>query len=263
MVDRTRLLLPALLVAASLLPLACTKAQTEAEVATPEHGAAQAGEHGADGHHGHHAKGGHHEVNELGYRGHRFDDAQAWSERFDNPERDAWQKPAAVVEHLALRPDMRVADLGAGTGYFAVRFAAAVPEGAVFAVDIEPTLVEHMGARAEAEGLSNLQVVLGQPDGPGLGEAVDVMFMCDVFHHLADPEAYFRAAADELAPGGRVVIVDFRKDNPDDAPGPPAAMRMSVERITEVMAAAGYERVGDDPGLLPYQYVLSFARAGE
>jgi SAM-dependent methyltransferase len=80
-----------------------------------------------------------------------------------------------------------------------------------------------------------------------------------VFHHLADPKAYFEAVAKKLEPGGRVVIVDFRKDNPDDAPGPPAKMRMGAEDIVAIMQAAGYQLRREDHELLEYQYVLEFS----
>jgi SAM-dependent methyltransferase len=213
--------------------------------------------HDKAGHHGH----GHgHELNEHGYRGHRFDDPAAWTTEFESAERTAWQQPDAVIASLALRPDVKIADLGAGTGYFAVRFAAAASTGKVYAVDIEPRMVEWLGTRASNEGITNLVAVQGATNDPQLPEAVDVVFMCNVFHHLADPSAYFQAVAGSLRPGGRVVIVDFRIDNPDDAPGPPAAMRMSPQDITSRMQAAGYVLVSENLELLEFQYVLEYER---
>lgn len=214
-------------------------------------------QHGQDGHHGH---GQGHELNEHGYRGHRFDDPEALTKKFESAERTAWQKPDAVVASLALSPDAKIADLGAGTGYFAVRFAAVATAGKVYAVDIEPNMVAWLGTRASNEGLDNLVAVQGAASDPQLPEAVDVVFMCDVFHHLADPRAYFKSVAASLRPDGRVVIVDFRKDTPADAPGPPAAMRMTPEDITAHMQAAGYVLVRQDLELLEYQYVLEYKR---
>ncbi len=210
--------------------------------------------HGKD--HGHHGHGHGHEVNEHGYRGHRFEDPSAWVEKFESAERTAWQKPDAVVASLALTRDAKVADLGAGTGYFAVRFAAVA--GKVYAIDIEPSMVEWLAQRAKDEGLANLVAVQGGADDPRLPEPVDVVFMCNVFHHLADPRAYFQKVAASLRPGGRVVIVDFRKDNPDDAPGPPAEMRLQPQDITAHMDAAGFALVREDLELLEYQYVLEY-----
>ncbi|MEQ1501761.1 MAG: methyltransferase domain-containing protein, partial [Myxococcota bacterium] len=93
--------------------------------------------HGHHGHHGHHAHDGHHGPG----HGHRFDDPEALSAVLDDPARDAWQRPDEVLRALALGPAMRVADVGAGTGYFAVRLARAVPAGDVTAIDVEPGMV--------------------------------------------------------------------------------------------------------------------------
>lgn len=228
------------------LSTACAQPRENQVSHQPEHG------HG----HGHH---GHGEVNEHGYKGHRFDDPEQWAAQFESPERTAWQKPDEVVRSLALAPDAKVADLGAGTGYFAVRFAAAVLQGKVYAVDIEPRMVAWLTQRAHKEGLANLEAVQAEPDDPRLPEPVDVVFMCNVFHHLADPRVYFEAVAAKLEPGGRVVIVDFRKDNPEHAPGPPEAMRMRAEEIVAIMRAAGYTLRRDDRELLEWQYLLEFS----
>ena len=246
---RARCVVPLFAVA---LTLACSK--TSKEPASPEH------EHEHE--HGHHGHGHGHEVNEHGYKGHRFDDPKEWTEHFESPERSAWQKPDEVVSSLSVAPDATIADLGAGTGYFAVRFAAATPQGKVYAVDIEPDMVAWLAERAQKDGLANLEAVQGEPNDPRLPAAVDLVFMCNVFHHLADPKAYFEAVAAKLEPGARVVIVDFRKDNPDDAPGPPAKMRMRSEEIVELMRAAGYELRREDRELLEYQYLLEFQLVG-
>ena len=142
-----------------------------------------------------------------------------------------------------------------------MRFAAAAPAGQVYAVDIEPGMVTWLGERAAREELANLTAVQGEGLDPKLPVAVDLAFMCDVFHHLADAQAYFEALAGQLSPGARVVIVDFRKQLPDDAPGPPEAMRLSHASIEETMAAAGYVLVERELELLEYQYLLVFERA--
>jgi SAM-dependent methyltransferase len=239
--------------AALIVGLGCAKPASE-QPAMPEH------HHGHHGHpdHGHGHDGHGHDVNEHGYLGHRFEDPAAWTEKFESAERTAWQQPDAIIASLNLSTDLKVADLGAGTGYFAVRFAAVA--GKVYAVDIEPSMVEWLARRAESEGHANMVAVQGSADDPRLPEAVDLVFMCNVFHHLADPRAYFEAVATNLRPGGRVVIVDFRKDNPDDAPGPPVAMRMRPQEITDHMQAAGYSLVREDLELLEFQYVLVYMR---
>ncbi len=205
-----------------------------------------------------HGHGHHHKLNELGYRGHRFDDAEKWSARFDAPQRDAWQRPDQVIDALELQADARVADLGAGTGYFAVRLAGAVPEGQVYAVDIEPSMVQFLDERAESGGLDNMRGVLGGPNSAALPEPVDLALMCDVLHHLDDPGGYFAGLRSSLRPNARVVIIDFKKDNPDDAPGPPKAARLDAGAVVEMLDAAGYALVSEDRDLLEFQYMLVF-----
>jgi ubiquinone/menaquinone biosynthesis C-methylase UbiE len=241
-----------------ILCLGCTKREQGPEV-TPMHANDHDSHHnhGQTGHHGHGHDGA---VNEHGYKGHTFDDPSEWIERFESPERTAWQRPDDVIASLKLQDDAKIADLGAGTGYFAVRFAAAAPQGRVYAVDIEPKMVEWLTQRATEAGHANLEAVLGEASDPKLPEPVDLAFMCDVFHHLADPQAYFEAIAGSLRPGARVVIVDFRKELPADAPGPPEAMRMHHDQISAHMQAAGYRLARQDLELLEYQYLLEFVR---
>ena len=86
----------------------------------------------------------------------RFEDANKWAKEFDNPERDAWQKPEEILDALHLNPTSSVADIGAGTGYFSVKIASRIPKGKIFAVDVEPDMVRYLGERAQREHLTNL-----------------------------------------------------------------------------------------------------------
>jgi len=117
---------------------------------------------------------------------HRFSDAERWAQVFDDPKRDVWQKPDEVMRALELPPDALAADVGAGTGYFAVRLAEALPTGRVYAVDVEPDMVEYLAARAKQERHDNLVVIAGSPDDPKLPEKVDLILMVDVHHHIDD-----------------------------------------------------------------------------
>ncbi len=90
---------------------------------------------------------------------HSFGNAQQWAHYFDDPARDAWQKPHEVIHALALASDGRIADIGAGTGYFTVRLAHMTPKGRVYAVDVEPDMVQYVAERARREKLSNVQAV--------------------------------------------------------------------------------------------------------
>ena len=188
---------------------------------------------------------------------HSFSDAEKWSHVFDDPERDAWQKPHQVIHALALKPDARVADLGAGTGYFSARLASMLPQGRVYAVDIEPDMVRYLEARAKRENLRNLVAVAGAPGDPRLPEKVDLILLVDVYHHIEDRARYFSKLRAALRPGGRIAIVDFRLDSPQ---GPPPSSRMAPETVKAEMRAAGYTLSAEHP-FLPYQYFLVFRPA--
>jgi predicted methyltransferase len=186
---------------------------------------------------------------------HGFHDAEKWARVFDDPARDAWQKPHEVIQALALKRDARVADIGAGTGYFAARLAHRVPDGKVYAVDLEPDMVKHLAERAEREHLANLAAIRGTPDQPNLPEPVDLALLVDVYHHIDDRVRYFDGLRTSLRPGGRVAIIDFRMDA---AEGPPPATRIAPARVKAEMAKAGYA-LAEEHGFLPNQYFLIFA----
>lgn len=199
------------------------------------------------------ARHGHHDATAR----HSFDDVEYWRKIFDDPKRDAWQKPDDVVAAFQIAPGMRVADLGAGTGYFTSRLARAVgPQGAVFAVEVEPNLVTHLRQRAEAEGLDNVIPILGSLSNPRLPRrGVDLIAIIDTYHHIDDRLSYLRTLRAMLAPGGRVAIVDWREGKLPE--GPPPDHKLAHDLVVSEFDQSGY-RLIDEPNLLPYQYVLVF-----
>jgi SAM-dependent methyltransferase len=185
---------------------------------------------------------------------HSFGDAQKWVRVFDDPARDAWQKPHEVIQALKLPPDAAAADIGSGTGYFAVRLAHMLPQGRVYGVDVEPDMVKYLAERAKKEGLANLTSVAGAPDDPRLPAKVDLVILIDVYHHIDRREAYFRKLRDSLRPGGRVAVIDFRLDSPS---GPPKSARIAPERVKAELKKAGYA-LAEEHAFLPNQYFLIF-----
>lgn len=185
---------------------------------------------------------------------HGFGDAERWSKVFDDPERDAWQMPGEVIRALELESNDVVADIGAGTGYFTVRLAQAVPEGRVYAVDIERDMVRFLQERVRREKLENVSPIAGKPDDPQLPEPVDLALLVNTFHHIEDRPEYFRRLRGSLAAGARVAIIDFRIAAPI---GPPKPTRLAAEAVTRELEDAGYELVEEHPFLLN-QYFLVF-----
>jgi cyclopropane fatty-acyl-phospholipid synthase-like methyltransferase len=183
----------------------------------------------------------------------RFEDAEKWAKEFDSPERDAWQKPEDILDALHLQRTALVADIGAGTGYFSVRIAKRIPEGKIFAADIEPDMVRYLGERARLEHLTNL-IPVQASNAANLPEPVDLALVVDTYHHIGNRTQYFAKLKSSLRPPGRLVIVDFKADSPT---GPPVQHRISPERVTQELKTAGYALV-DTLQFLPRQYCLVF-----
>ena len=194
-----------------------------------------------------------HQPTKPDHMDHKFDDPARYAKSFDDPARDAWQMPSRVIDALGLKAGMKVADIGAGTGYFSMRLAT-VRGVSVFAVDMEAKMVEYLKQRAAKEKAVNLTPVLAAAASPNLPEPVDVVLVVDTYHHLPNRPAYFREVRKSLKPGGRVAIVDFRKEAPD---GPPAHFRFTPEQIQDEMKQAGYQ-LDATHDFLPRQHFLVF-----
>lgn len=186
---------------------------------------------------------------------HRFEDPDVWAPRFEDPKRDVWQKPDAVIAALKLNPTDRVADIGAATGYFPVRLARALPSGKIYGVDIEPKMTQYLTDRAANEGLPNLIAVLGTPEDPKLPEKVELILMVDTFHHVEDRVRYFERLKAHLALDGRLAIIDFTRASPM---GPPPEHRIPADQVVTELKQAGWEKTAE-LDLLPYQHFLMFA----
>jgi SAM-dependent methyltransferase len=186
-----------------------------------------------------------------------FEGADKWAKEFDNPERDAWQKPEEILGALNLQPTSVVADIGAGTGYFSVRLAKRIPEGKVLAADIEPDMVRYLGERALREHLTNLVPVQASADAANLPDQADVVLVVDTYHHIGNRIQYFSKLKSSLRTAGRLVIIDFKADSPI---GPPVQHRISPQKVTDELKAAGYLLM-ETLKFLPRQYCLIFAKA--
>jgi SAM-dependent methyltransferase len=188
-----------------------------------------------------------------------FSDAQAFSQAFDDPARDAWQRPAEVIELLHITPGSAVADLGSGTGYFVSWLSRAVgPGGKVLALDVEPKMIEFVTQRAEQQKLPNVEPRLVAADDPGLapGSLARVLIV-DTWHHIDDRAHYAAKLLASLAPGGEIWIVDF---TPEADIGPPARYRVSAEQAVSELQAGGLRAEIVQGETLPKQYVVRASR---
>jgi SAM-dependent methyltransferase len=186
------------------------------------------------------------------------EDSKAYIAMLEDPGRDAYQKPNEVIQALDLKEGEAIADIGAGSGYFAVRLARQVGEGGrVYAVDVSPDMVLHMNRRLRDAGVRNVQTLLAAPDDPLLPDAsVDRFFICDTWHHIDDQAKYLALMKRMLRPGGQVVMIDYQK-KPTPA-GPPMEMRIAREDLVRQMESSGFRTLREHT-FLPYQYFLVFA----
>jgi predicted methyltransferase len=175
------------------------------------------------------------------------------------PDRDDWQQPDRIMDALGIADGARVADVGAGGGWFTIRLARRVgPNGRVFAEDIQPPMIESIRRRVEREGLTNVEPILGTPTDPRLKTGLQAVLIVDTYPQLVDPVSLLRLIAAALAPNGRVGVVDFKKDG-GAGPGPPLQERIDPDVVIRDAARAGLSLRSHET-FLRYQYLLVFTK---
>ena len=186
----------------------------------------------------------------MGHRG------AAWLER---PSRIQEEKPHVLMANLEIEPDDVIADIGAGTGYLTLRLAAQVPEGRVLAVDVQPEMLDILNHRITETEFTNVEPVLATEDNPHLpNQSVDMAIMLDVYHELAYPYEVMKAVAQSLKPGGHVVLVEYRGENPLI---PIKRLHKMTERqVRRELQAAGLTWVSTNEDL-PRQHLMVFEKA--
>ncbi|MBN1238607.1 MAG: methyltransferase domain-containing protein [Gammaproteobacteria bacterium] len=174
-------------------------------------------------------------------------DVEVWVDRFESEGREAYDFREQIVEGIGLRPGQSVADVGAGTGLFEPLLAARVGgSGKVYAVDIVPSFIEHIEEKAAERGLTQVEAVLGAEDSIRLpADSVDVVFVCDAYHHFEDYEAMLESIHTALRPGGKLVIVEFDRVEGESPEFVLEHIRASKEEFTDEIEANGF-RLTDD-----------------
>jgi arsenite methyltransferase len=161
----------------------------------------------------------------------------------NDPARDAWQKPQAVLTKLAIMPGSKVADLGAGGGYFTQYLSGAVgTQGKVYAVDIDDTALDMIKVEITARKMTNVKPIRAEPNDAKLPEPVDLVFSSDTYHHIQDRATYFRSLQRYLKPDGRVAILDF---HPHGFFSGLLGHGTAKEEVRHEMESAGYRLMVD------------------
>lgn len=183
-----------------------------------------------------------------------FQKVQDYVDRFDAPDRDEWQKPEEVFEALGLKDGDRLADFGAGTGYFTVRAAKRIGSGIVYAVDSEPEMLKYLTNRAKQAGHENIAPCLIEPDAFTLPEPVDAILIVNTYHHIDDRIDYLSKVREWLKPGGKVAVLEGKVGSPIE---PPTQFLMTSQQVATEFDQAGFEMVLDSS--LPYQSFQIFS----
>lgn len=181
-----------------------------------------------------------------------------WLER---PDRAVSEFPERLVQALDLRPTDVVADIGAGTGYYTFRISPRVPQGRVLAVDIQRPMLEQIEARVEADSIGNVETILGTVENPNLpAEAIDVALIIVSYHEFSHPREMIAHVVEALKPGGRLVLVEYRGEDPTLPVD--ALHRMTEAQARREMAAMGlvWSQTKD---VLPQQHLMIFEKPAE
>jgi predicted methyltransferase len=177
----------------------------------------------------------------------------------NDPARDTWQKPHEVVGNLAVAPGSKIADLGAGGGYFTWHLAGSTgPSGTIYAVEIDDTALNIIKRDMAARNISNVVPIRAEPTDAKLPEPVDLVFSCDTYHHMGDRVAYFRSLARYLKPNGRIAILDY---HPRGFFSGLLGHGTAKEEVRREMESAGY-RLTNEYDLVESQHFQVFSRQG-
>ena len=187
-----------------------------------------------------------------------FEDTKKYIDFLERGDRAIWQKPDAVIQELHLSGTERVADVGAGSGYFTFRFARVLPKGTVYAIDIEPEMLRHIHHKTMTEGVRNIEVIKSNPDDPKIPAGVDLVFVCDVIHHVKDRKVWLNKLYSEMKKGAQLVVIEFKEgDLPE---GPPASVKIPKKKLIDMIIESNFKLDTEKSDFLPYQTFLIFIK---
>jgi predicted methyltransferase len=176
----------------------------------------------------------------------------------ESPDRAAWQKPEQIMDVLHVADGSKVADIGAGAGWFTIRLARRVgPNGVVYSQDVQREMLVAIGRRVSREGLQNVQTRLGSGSDPHLQvTGLDAIVVVDAYQEVEDRVTFLRNLARALKPNGLIGVVNWKPGR--GGPGPPEGVRVDKASVTADVRAAGLRIVDEET--LPYQYMLVLAK---
>ena len=187
---------------------------------------------------------------------------QEWTEKFETESREIFHQRKEIIAAVGLKPGMKVADIGAGTGLYTLPFANAVgAEGKVYAVEIAPKFLAHIRDRAQKAGATNVEAVLCTARSVELPEnSIDLAFICDAYHHFEFPQASLASLHKALKLGGEIVLIDFKRIPGESSDFVMGHVRAGQEVFESEIAAAGFKKVGEVKDVLKENYFVRFRK---
>jgi len=187
-----------------------------------------------------------------------FKEVEKYIEFLEGKDRELWQKPDAVIKELSLNGTEKIADVGAGSGYFTFRFSKELPKGKVYAIDIEPEMIRHIHHKAVSHKIKNIEAIFSTPDNPHIPEDADLVFICDVLLHVKNKEDWLKALFSQMKNDSTLVLIEFKEGKLPE--GPPEDIKISLEKMISITSNAGFVKLKQNVDLLPYQYYLEFKK---
>ncbi len=187
-------------------------------------------------------------------------DFDTWVERFERDGREVYDYRKQIVSTLKLKPDNVIADIGAGTGLFTRLFARAVPQGKVYAVDISKTFIDNIIRSAHAQNLHNIDGIINTQHSVNLPvNSIDMAFTSDTYHHFEYPQTMLSSIHQALKSGGRLVIIDFRKDPQVSSNWVMGHTRANKQQVIKEVSRAGFKLLREHD-LLTENFFLEFTK---
>ena len=192
-------------------------------------------------------------------------DVKEYVGKFETESREVYAKRQEIVRACGLKPGLAVADVGAGTGLFTRLFAPAVgPRGKVYAVDIAPKFVEHVEKTCKEAGLKNVRGVVCTPTSVELPEnSVDLVFICDTYHHFEFPQRTLASLRRALKPGGRLIVVDFIREPGKSREWILNHVRAGQDVVEKEITSAGFKKTGEVKDLFKENYFVVFEKPAD
>ena len=184
-----------------------------------------------------------------------------WLNTFESPGREVFDKKETIIQALQIKQGMKIADIGAGTGLYTIPFAQIVGEkGFVYAVDISADFIKNIEIRAERKGLKNVIGHINTQKEISLAQSsIDMAFICNTYHHFEYPLTTMKSIYQALAPGGKLVIIDYKRDPKVSSSWIMGHVRPEKEKVIKEVESIGFKLI-DDKNILKQNYFLSFSK---